>query len=110
MNMYQAQVYYPLKDAKELILQGWCKNAPAKDAYNRAVAPRSKMAIKWSLYGAIDATTKLTSTLEEVEERLNDTLYFEWDTDGYEDWNDSPERTLEDVIRLLDLAMERASR
>ena len=94
-----------LCEAYELVLSGWCQGTDAQDELGRTIEPSSAFARRWSAVGALErvwrrmpgdedlaieafgrANLALTATVRDVPRQ----------------WNDSQERTQDDVLMALD--------
>jgi hypothetical protein len=78
----------------------WTQGAYALNAEGHSVSAKSKDACRWCLSGAISSASY---NIWETARFLH--FFIGW---GLIDWNDAPERTFEDVIALLDKAIEAA--
>lgn len=61
-----------LEGAKKRIAKGWVKGRSAEDAKGNGVSPRSKKAVRFCAYGAMQAGTKSYNVLEVAEELFSD--------------------------------------
>ncbi len=52
-----AEAYQLLVDARDLVLRGWSAGAHARDARRRPVDPTHPSARRWSLAGALEASS-----------------------------------------------------
>ena len=106
-----------LEDAIETIKQGWTQGANARDLDGNVVPPNDDSACRWCLMGAVyrsdgyasssfdaDAYVKLKTSLS-VFSLLGRLL---GDGENYllSGWNDDVRRTREDVLVLLNKALE----
>ena len=99
-----------LQHARQLVDRGWTQHADARAADKSSVHPWDDRATSWSLLGAlVAAVERIAATDDEhtaISElartciHLADTL----DADSLEHWNDSADRTREDVLSALDHA------
>jgi len=98
-----------LRDARDRVAAGWCQHASARDEDGRIVEPWDAEARSWSLLGAIVAVTEpqrlerghlslteLTTALGALAELIADP--------SLEHWNDAPDRAVDEVLGVLDLA------
>jgi hypothetical protein len=95
-----------LRNARELILAGWCQGADARDRDGNAVDPWNEHAVQWSILGAI--VRLLEHEAEEYGEvpldELASALYAIADSievDSLADWNDAAQRTQTEVIETM---------
>jgi len=89
---------------KNLLRTGWCKGAYAMDSQNKAVSPLNKFANQYCLAGAIMKVTNQDFALANHLARrfcLSAGLGV-MDLSLLEKWHDVPERTLEEIIHLID--------
>lgn len=83
----------------------WTKGATARDTYGLRVFTKDKNAVCWCLVGATikcycsctntaaDPNCKVKEIYEKINEKIDTTITI---------WNDSPERTFEDVKKLVE--------
>ncbi len=95
-----------LRNARELILSGWCQGTDARDRDGNAVEPWNEHAVEWSILGAIVRVLELEA--EEYGEvpldELASALYALADlieVDSLADWNDAVQRTQAEVIETI---------
>jgi hypothetical protein len=93
-----------LCDAYELVVDGWCQGAGAKDEMGRSIEPSSAFARQWSAPGALERVWRRSSgdpdEAVEAFERAN--LALAAAVKGVpQTWNDDPERTQEDALVAL---------
>jgi hypothetical protein len=102
-----------LRRASDLIRCGWTQHAESRDAAGAAVDPWKATAICWSLLGALVAALEEETDrgadlpLQQLADAL-DALALFVDSDSLADWNDDPRRTQDDVIGVLDAAVDAA--
>jgi hypothetical protein len=93
-----------LADAFDLIRSGWCQGMSAQDEMGRVIEPSSAFARAWSATGALERVWRranLDNALAlEAFERANLALAAAV-RDVPERWNDSPDRTREQVLEAL---------
>lgn len=92
-----------LREARALLAQGWTKDAFARDAKQQKVAPDSNEAVQWCAFGAMmrcggPVRSSLFESAMEEEGIL---------VTGLGDFNDHPDTTHDDLLRLFDLTIER---
>ena len=92
-----------LKGARGRIEQGWCQKASARDAQGTRVLAMCSSAVKWCAIGAIDAEMQH----EDGYHNPISTIARVAGTDNVAQWNDSPDRTQEEVLAVFDKAIER---
>jgi hypothetical protein len=95
-----------LEIARQLVGSGWCQGADARNADGHEVDPWDPSAICWSLLGALVAALEReaeragTLALEHLAAALSalaDVLF----ASSLVDWNDSPDRSQQEVVDLL---------
>jgi hypothetical protein len=93
-----------------LIAAGWTQHADARAPDDTAVQPWESRAVRWSLLGALVAAVEHSAANRGEPTALRDLartcilLAESVDADSLEDWNDTPDRTLDDVLDALDQA------
>lgn len=87
-----------LIEARNLIAQGWCQGALARDADNFEVLPTNYSARLWCVAGAVDAVAQNVFAAQNVFNTLLETL----GVNSISVWNDAPERTKVEVLELFD--------
>lgn len=107
-----------LSEARGLLLRGWSRDAQARDDTGSAVPAWREDARSWSLLGALlaswhrqhEATIELDFVAHGFDARaLGDATEALGDVTGtasIEGWNDDPQRTLAEVIAMIDHAVE----
>jgi hypothetical protein len=103
-----------LLHARDLVRAGWSQHADARSDEGVEVQPWQDTAVAWSLLGALVAALEeradhgselplhqLAAAMNELADLIED--------DSLTDWNDSPERTHDDVIDTLDAAANSAA-
>ena len=95
-----------ITDTKQLLSdpKHWTKNTSARDVNGNMVAAKECIAVCWCLYGAVRANTDNFGEAISVSNVLFD--YLPDDHWSLPNFNDSRETTHEDVIRVLDKALE----
>ena len=97
-----------LREARERVLEGWCRGADARDQRGAAVDPWHEDAVSWSLLGALVCVLEREAAEKDGElplEELAAALYALADlvdADSLVAWNNAPGRTQADVVRALD--------
>lgn len=98
-----------LREARELIAQGWTQHAFARDAQGEICAASEAVATCWCIRGAV---RRVCLTGESSESplwgKVLHTLSTTLGRGGLAEWNDAPERTKEEVLSLFDRAIEKA--
>lgn len=106
-----------LEDIKAKILQGWCRLDFAEDELGYEIDPTSERACRWCIMGAAKAVTHLhphPQAFKKVRTLLHQAVLQVktkkptlegWDISEY---NDAPGTTREDIIHVIDLAIEKA--
>lgn len=77
----------------------WTKGADARSESGYSVEPDSKAACRWCLYGAINAAYPRTDDAIRALKLVNAKL---GESRGICNWNDAPERTFDDVRKLVE--------
>jgi hypothetical protein len=95
-----------LRNARELILSGWCQGADGRDREGNAVDPWNQHAVEWSILGAIVQVLELEAEEhgEVPLDELASALYAIADlieVDSLADWNDDAQRTQAEVIEAI---------
>ena len=109
-----------LKETRKLVQQGWTQFCCARDALNETTGPSNPKAVKWCLFGAVARASfivngpnslfhegyslrnKTTAVLDNIV--IATTMAHEIVT-----WNDGPNRTQEEVIQVIDMAIEKVA-
>jgi hypothetical protein len=111
-----------LREARGLLLGGWCRGAQARDGAGSGVAAWSEDARSWSVLGALLASWYLEQgagldtdvAAHSVDARaLGDATAALGEVAGtasLEQWNDEPRRTLAEVTAAIDRAVETLER
>lgn len=96
-----------LKQARDLIANGWCRGAYAKDESNKPVPPNDPSACKFCLYGALRKVTGMGNEFykkpeyeelcEIMRKQLGGALFLDH-------FNDS-KKNKRDVVRVFDKAI-----
>lgn len=96
-----------LCEAYELVLSGWCQGTDAQDELGRTIEPSSAFARRWSAVGALERVWRRLpgddDLVIEAFGRANLALTGAV-RDVPQQWNDSQERTKDDVLVALDKA------
>jgi hypothetical protein len=101
-----------LAHARRLIATGWTQHADARASDDTAVHPWDNRAIRWSLLGALVAAVEYTAANRGEPAALRDLagtcilLAETVDADSLQHWNDTPDRTIGDVLTALDHTIE----
>lgn len=92
----------------DLLRAGWCQNTLALDRRGQFLPPQWESAVAWSLVGALyavlgnDARDDKTCDIEEkLLLAIRDSTGFD-DVQLLADWNDQPQRTLEEVLAMAE--------
>jgi len=93
-----------LKDVRSLIETGWTVVALARDATGAQCNPTSHKATSWSLTGAIQKAVRTPFASALVYYSLHRALPS--GTKTVREFNDAPERTKEEILALIDRAIE----
>ena len=96
------EVAVVLTEAIELLKRGWCQTHSAVDEDDKVIHSKSKDAKCWCAVGAISAVT----SRDELFARCYSELASEVGG-SLGDWNDSSERTQEDVLDLFQAVLEK---
>jgi hypothetical protein len=99
-----------LREAPEFLRRGWARGASALDEEGNPVEPWSLLAQRWSALGALQAVWSWADAPELSRGELERaTLALSAVVGDIQEWNDAPERTLEEALaafaqaaRLLD--------
>jgi hypothetical protein len=91
-----------LSKAYGYLRKGWCQNAEAKDRQGNPVHPSSTLAKSFSVTGAIYRASKFDGSPESRKkyELAVKTVLLKT-KEPWLKWHDSPDRTLEDIVRLF---------
>lgn len=103
--------YELLADTRALIRKGWTQNAYARDKDDNITYIADQHACSWCLTGALHRASLDSSTLGKnfmlVHQRLEVRQLLEAHANGsLSSFNDSPKRTKEDVLALIDKVMD----
>ena len=96
-----------LCEAYELVLSGWCQGTDAQDELGRTIEPSSAFARRWSAIGALERVWRRMPGDEDlaIEAFGRANLALSGSVrDVPQRWNDSVERTREEVLIALDSA------
>jgi hypothetical protein len=95
-----------ITSAIELIKAGWVQGKIAEAENGVEVAPNSYQAVRWCLIGAIEYGYLYNSTNGTVyipnKELVNRAVQLEVNELDLANWNDSPKRSQEEVIKALE--------
>ncbi len=94
-----------LKKARAKIEKGWCQDYLATTDKGTPVSEKSRRAAKWCVLGAVGAVTKSSREAFRCQQLLREVA----GVDFLSTWNNAPGRTQEQVIRLYDKAIARAT-
>jgi hypothetical protein len=99
-----------LVQSRELVTQGWCQGADARDAGGASIDAWDTSAESWSILGAIVAVLEReAATAGELPlDQLAAALYALADvieTESLVSWNDCPHRTAAEVVSAIDGAI-----
>jgi len=114
-GLHNPSVMTPPQTVKELLSSSvsWTQGAFARDQDGKSVYPHDPSAVSWCLLGAISYVYHEDCT---ACQKVNDLIMDYYAKKNYryvppenrwhvetviEDWNDSPERSYEDVVELL---------
>jgi hypothetical protein len=86
------------------VVSGWCRGVLAEDDERRAVRPWSPEARRWSMLGALLASWD-GGPVKDLGDALG-VLHTATDESTLEAWNDSPERTKQEVVAAFERAIE----
>lgn len=89
---------------RAVIAKGWCQEACAKDASGCTVPSASHRAVSWCLIGA----TYNVDLPEQRRVNVDEALCSALGNDALSDWNDTDNRTQEEVLALIDKAIANA--
>lgn len=89
---------------REIIKKGWCQGVSALDSDGNEVHPYSGFAVEWCLSGAIECYLHSPSEALDVTYALRSAG--EIVLEDISLWNDDERRTKEEVIALIDKAIE----
>jgi hypothetical protein len=99
-----------LREAGALVALGWCQHAEARTQHGAAVDIAAGNAAEWSLLGALQTVTFRDSSTSIEDLRAALTAIAELIEDpSLSDWNDDPDRTQQEVRRMLERAEELAT-
>lgn len=87
-----------IEKALELVRRGWCQRASARDAAGNAVSPMDTEACCWCLDGALLVATDSALEYLQASVAVSNALGGK----GYIGWNDTPGRTQNEVVSLLE--------
>lgn len=106
-----------LRNVRDLIARGWCQRVWAKDADGNTVLPNNPRAIAWCLSGAFYSL--VTATAQNVWQEAYNCVFdllpgpygSARDSEfrigvGMVPYNDAPGRTRDDVLELLNRAID----
>ncbi|HEV3408198.1 MAG TPA: hypothetical protein VG079_05880 [Gaiellaceae bacterium] len=86
------------------VASGWCQGAVAEDEERRAVRPWSPEARRWSMLGALLASWD-GGPVEDLGDAVG-ALHTATDESSLEAWNNSPERTKQEVVAAFERVIE----
>lgn len=109
-NRLAAEVVAVLKRVRSCIARGWCQKDFAQDGHGNLVEADADNACRWSIWGAVLSAG--ANTRRAAMGRVIDVLLTcpELATSGMCSWNNKPDRTQDEVLRLLDTAITRAEK
>lgn len=96
------------REVRKLIEQGWTQGAYARSASGYSVDSNSTPdAVCWCLSGAIiRVATAQAIPVYKIRDRLREVLFLRVGNGSIVVWNDAPLRTKEEVLALLDFAID----
>ena len=107
--MMTDEVLETLKKARKLLEIGWCQEAEAEDDEGMSVPAGDPSAVRWCLTGALGCASTGSENYQRAIAEVNRVI-------GPDEvigpvgnvvvWNDTPDRTDEEVLRLLDSIIE----
>ena len=93
-----------LEGVRGKLAKGWCQRAMAKDSLGGHMDPQSPYAVRWCLVGAVLGSTDLSvNTRVRVLDAIQDVTGCRFPST----WNDTPGRTQEEVLAVLDTAIDK---
>lgn len=87
-----------LRNAKARIEKGWCRGVLARNSKGEETTPNGPDAVRWCAFGAIGTTDEALGAADRALIMAHGNYYVA-------EWNDEPEREVEDVLRLFDRAI-----
>lgn len=90
-----------VEKVKEVINRGWTQGYYAYDSFDSMISTHSPHAVKRCFVGAMYFVDKLNDT-EQLHLCLEDLLSDKYNIPQIAVWNDTPGRTKEEVLNLLD--------
>lgn len=92
-----------IERALRRIRKGWCQGALARGALGQPVSPSGPLAVQWSLLGSLMAEpySGFVDLLMLINGGKQEVV-------SVHDWNNAPERTQADVIRILEDLLKQA--
>ena len=94
-----------LTQARALIEKGWTQDALARDAEGQDVYPKNSDACQWCATGAIWAVVGISQAYLDAFDMIDNLVRDNYEDIGY--FNDAPDTTQADVIKLFDEAIAR---
>jgi hypothetical protein len=96
-----------LQGAAALVSRGWARGASAVDEEGNPVEPSSPLAQRWSAQGALQAVWDGSAAPEAGRGELERaSLALSAVVGDIQEWNDAPERTLEEIMAAYDQAAQ----
>ena len=111
VNMMKHELLVNLNSLRALfdVPSKWVQGAPSTNSVGEHVRPSSTVAICWCLMGGVSKITYDDNDMISYDNMI-DALLRSLRLLGYEggiaSWNDNPERTFEDVLAVIDQAIE----
>lgn len=99
-----------LEHALELIRRGWTQDTDARAADATPVRPWDDRAASWSLLGALVAAVEHTAAVDGEHAAISELAHAcilladILDTDSLDVWNDSPDRSHDEVLAAIETA------
>ncbi|MHA2046732.1 MAG: DUF6197 family protein [Candidatus Thorarchaeota archaeon] len=100
-----------LKEAKQIVENGWCKYSGAKDRNHDNVAVESSRANSFCTMGAIDRACSIIYGEDKVSDHFPNVFIYFARVNGIDNvikWNDDFNRSKEEVIDAFDNAIHNA--
>ncbi len=88
----------------EYLTKGWCQNTASQDDNGNPVINRSPDAVKWCIQSSANMSVSNGHITDEQYRQL--LMYLKNEVFDITGWNDSPNRTQSEVIKLMRSAEE----
>lgn len=95
-----------LQKARALLEKGWCQGVAARTDKGTSVSPRNRHATSFCVYGSLCCAGYEENM--DLHAAIDDIMFGRLEVYSFGAWNDAPGRTQEEVLTLMDRAIDLA--